>query len=85
MGIVKTTLDIEDELLERAKRHALRSGRPLGPVVEEGLRRVLPAKAPVQRYRLPDISVGQPGGVNPLEACSWDALRDAIYGERRPG
>ena len=85
MGIVKTTLDIEDELLESAKRHARRSGRPLSAVVEEGLRRVLPSEAPVQRYRLPDMSVGQPGGVDPLEACSWDDLREAIYGGRRPG
>ena len=85
MSVVKTTLDIEDELLARAKRHARRTGRPLRAIVEEGLRKVLPADVPVQRYRLPDMSVGEAGGEDPLEACSWQDLRDAIYGGRWPG
>ncbi len=38
---VKTTLDIRDELLLQAKRHAKTTGRPLRAVVEEGLRTVL--------------------------------------------
>ena len=35
---MKTTLDIHDELLARAKRHARATGRPLRAVVEDGLR-----------------------------------------------
>ena len=40
---MKTTLDIHDELLLRAKRHAKETGRPLRALVEDGLRRVLTA------------------------------------------
>lgn len=80
MGLMKTTLDIQDELLARAKRHAQRVGRPLRAVVEEGLRQVLSNSAHRERYRLPDHSVGEAGGKDPLEAFSWQDLREVIYG-----
>jgi hypothetical protein len=80
---VKTTLDIADALLERAKRHAKRVGKPLRALVEEGLRRVLEAESTSTMYELPDCSVGRPGGPNPLEGYSWQDLRDEIYGGRR--
>jgi hypothetical protein len=34
------------------------------------------------KYRLPDRSVGDARGPNPLEALSWQELRDEIYGGR---
>ncbi len=81
MGIVKTTIEIHDKLLVRAKRHAKRKGRPLRAVVEEGLRLVLSTPATRPRYRLPDLSAGDPDGPDPLEAYSWQDLRGAIYGD----
>ena len=81
MGIMKTTIDIQDELLARAKRHAQRTGRPLRALVEEGLRQVLSTAATRQRYRLADHSVGEAGERDPLEAYSWQDLREVIYGE----
>ena len=83
MGIMKTTIDIQDELLARAKRHAQRTGRPLRAVVEEGLRQVLTTAASHRRYRLPDHSVGEAGGKDPLKAYSWQDNRGIIYGEPR--
>jgi len=44
------------------------------------LRRVLDAERAVTSYRLPDLSVGDRGGPNPLEVMSWSELRDEIYG-----
>ena len=35
-----------------------------------------------QPYRLPDMSVGDPDGPNPLEGLTWEEMRDVIYGER---
>ena len=58
MGNMKTTVDIHDELLARAKRHAAETGRPLRAVVEEGLRRVLSASPIRDRYTLPDLRTG---------------------------
>jgi hypothetical protein len=79
---VKTTVEIPDALLERARRHARRSGRPVRSLIEEGLRLVLDAEPAGKRYRLPDRSVGEEGAANPLEALSWQDLRAEIYGAR---
>lgn len=79
---MKTTVDIHDELLARAKQHARDTGQSLRAVVEDGLRRVLALAAPRHPYTLPDLRVGNPSGDDPLERYSWPELRDAIYDDR---
>ena len=79
---MKTTVEISDALLARAKRHARSVGRPLRALIEEGLRHVLSDKPAPKKYHLVDRSVGDPGGHNPLEELSWQDLRDEIYGGR---
>ena len=76
---MKTTLDIHDELLIRAKRHARQTGRPLRTLVEDGLRHVLSENSERPPYHLPDMSVGDPNGPNPLEHLSWAEVRELIY------
>lgn len=78
---MKTTLDIQDALLDRAKRYAQRVRRPLRAIVEEGLRRVLSDRTADAAYVLPDESVGDPQAADPLEALTWQDLREEIYGE----
>jgi hypothetical protein len=82
MYYVKTTVEIQDGLLERARRHARRSGRPVRALIEEGLRLVLQQEARLGAYELVDRSVGNPGDENPLERFTWQDLRDEIYGGR---
>ncbi len=82
MDSMKTTIDIHDELLKRAKRHADKTGQPLRAVVEEGIRLVLEASAKRKPYKLPDKSVGKPGDPFPLASYSWDEIRDIIYNDR---
>ena len=80
---MKTTVDIEDELLDQAKLHAELTGRSLQALVEDGLRRVL-STAPSyedEGYRLPDCSVGDDCGPDPIRRHSWPELRSMIYGE----
>ena len=79
---MKSTVDIDDALLRRAKRHARRAGKPLRALVEEGLRRVLEDGESPVRYTLPDRAVGKTGVENPLERFTWQDLRDEIYGGR---
>jgi hypothetical protein len=76
---MKSTFDINDALLARAKHHARRAGKPLRALVEEGLRRVLDEASTPARYELPDRAVGKAGAANPLEGFSWQDLRDEIY------
>ena len=52
--------------------------QPLRAVVEIGLRRVLSTADIRQPYVLPDHSVGEAGGRDPLEAYSWQDLRHLI-------
>ena len=80
MAAMKTTLDIHDELLARAKRHAKETGRPLRAVVEDGLRRVL-VTASLRQYKLPDLRVGDANAPDPLATYSWPELRELIYGD----
>ena len=60
-GHMKTTLDIHDELLCRARRHALDTGSTLRAVVEDGLWQVLDRANPIREHVLPDLRVGGPG------------------------
>ena len=78
---MKTTLDIHDELLARAKRHAHETHRPLRAVVEEGLRLVLSKESRPDRYVLPDRSYGSDEIQDPLASYTWSELRDIIYGD----
>ncbi len=78
---MKTTLDIHDELLTRAKRHAKETGRPLRSVVEDGLRCVLASAKPRGGYKLTDLRAGDPEAADPLERYSWPELREMIYGD----
>ena len=80
MAPMKTTIDIHDELLARAKQHARKKGCSLRSVVEEGLRQLLSLPELRNQYRLPDLSIGDPEAADPLEAFSWQDLRGMIYG-----
>jgi hypothetical protein len=72
-------VEIADTLLERARRHARSTGRPLRSLVEEGLRLVLQSESGSAAYTLADRSVGTAGAPNPLESLSWQDLRAEIY------
>ena len=78
---MKTTLDIKDELLARAKQLAKENGKPLRAIVEEGLRATLATEEQIASYELSDCSFGDPNGDDPLELLSWQDLRGEIYGE----
>lgn len=79
---MKTTIEIDDEILIRARRHARKTGRSLSAVIEDGLRRVLDAPPPTRPYALPDLRVGDPDSPDPLEAYAWPELRELIYAGR---
>ena len=78
---MKTTINLHDDLLERARRPAKATGRPLRAVVEEGLRRVLSAADEGKPNRMPDHRFGDPDAEDPLENYSWPELREMIYGD----
>lgn len=78
---MKTTIDINDDLLSRARKLARRSGKPLRAIVEEALRLSLAQAQSMREYRLPDRSICKPDAPDQLERLSWQDLRAEIYGE----
>jgi hypothetical protein len=80
---MKTTVQIPDGLIARAKALARREGTTLAALVEEGLRTVVKARdvRSGAAFVLRDASVGGEG-MNPEFERGWDAVRAAIYEER---
>ena len=76
---MKTTLDIRYERLIRAKKLARRTGVPLRAIVEHGLRLALAESSNAEPFEWEDHSYGDPAGIDPLEAMSWQDLRGEIY------
>lgn len=50
---MRTTVAIDDNLLERARDEARRRGTTLGTVIEDGLRELLSSAEPVDRLPVP--------------------------------
>jgi hypothetical protein len=67
---MRTTVDIPDELLRRAKSEAALKGRKLKDLVEEGLRLVL-AAPPAEGDHPPPAPSGKP--------TAYDLLKDLIF------
>ena len=79
---MKTTLDIDDRLLERAKRHAVTHGTTLRAVVEDALRaRLAPRSEPRASYRFtpPTRAGSRPPAI---DITDRKALYD-LFDERR--
>ena len=76
---MKTTLDIKDDLPIRAKKLAKHTGRPPRAVLEESLRHTLSQADQLSSYEVPDVSFGDANADDPLEALTWQDLRQEIY------
>ena len=76
---MKTTIDIADDLLERAKRQAHREKKTLKEVIEEALRRQLASGPAHKRFRYRPHTVKGKGLQPGIAEGNWDQLRDLIY------
>lgn len=75
---MKTTIEISDAILERAKALAAREGTTVRALVEDGLRQVLRMRRAGQ-FLLRDASVDGNGLTPEFQDAGWDKLRDALY------
>jgi hypothetical protein len=80
--IMKTTIEIADDLFERARRLARKENTTLRAITEQGLRLVLkererrPVKLP------PLVTVRGNGLTDEFKKASWAKIRDEIYQNR---
>ncbi len=79
---MKTTVDISDELLARAKRLAVRRRTTLRAIIEQGIRNTLKEQQNGGRYVLPDKSVKGKGLRAAFSDKGWSDIRDATYAGR---
>lgn len=74
---MRTTISIDDYLLEGAKRRARERGQTLGELVEDALRLELEEGKPVEAVEVPVFTGGS--GVRPgVDLGSNRALREAL-------
>ena len=76
---MKTTIEISDDLLRRAKACAVSENTTLRALVERGLRQVLKGRHRRGKFRLRDASVGGDGLQGNFEGADWAAIREAAY------
>jgi len=77
--MTKTTVEINDALLEEAKQLARADGTTLRAVLEAALRRELAERPRRTRFVLRDASSGHGGMSQEFVDGGWAAIRDAIY------
>jgi len=76
---MKTTIDINDHLLEEARKAASHDKTTVKSLVEEGLRRLLAARQERPDYRLRKATFKGRGVRKELEGAGWEKLRDRVY------
>ncbi len=77
--VMKTTIEISENLLEQARKVAQREKTTLRALVEEGLRSVVAHRKPGQRFRLRKASFKGKGLQDAVSEGSWERIRELIY------
>jgi len=76
---MKTTIEIADDLLVRARRQARRERKTLRQIVDEALRQRLAAPAAARGFRLKKHAFKGDGRQPTVAEGQWDTVRDLIY------
>lgn len=76
---MKTTIEISDPLLRKARKLAEREGVTFRPLVERGLRRVVDETSPRAPFKLRPSSFRGEGLQRDARGASWDRLRALAY------
>lgn len=78
---MKTTVDIADDVLLRAKALAEASETTLRRLIEEGLRRMLDQAESLESGQIDWVTFGGKGLQPEFRDKGWDSIRDTIYGD----
>ena len=76
---MKTTVDIQDALLDEVRKVAFRENTTVKAMVEEGLRQVLARRKKEKAFRLRKVSFKGGGLQSPLSGGTWNEIRDLAY------
>ncbi|HEY4983622.1 MAG TPA: DUF2191 domain-containing protein [Verrucomicrobiae bacterium] len=77
---MKTTIEIADDLFERAQGLARKEKTTFRALTEQGLRLVLKEKQQSKTRKLPPLVTVRGGGLTEeFKNATWEQLRDEIY------
>jgi hypothetical protein len=79
---MRTSVDIPDHLLRRAKKAARERGTTLRQLLVDGLRSALGREERARRHRLQDLSYGEGGLVGGLSWSDAERMDTLVYGNR---
>ena len=77
--IMKTTIEIADDLFERAQGVARKEKTTFRAIAEQGLRIVLKEKQNKPKKLPPLVTFGGSGLTDEFKDWDWDKIRDEIY------
>ena len=80
--ILKTTIELSDELARMAKAHAARENITLRALIERGLRLALRADRHPRQFELRNVSVSGRGLQSQFRDADWARIREAVYEAR---
>ncbi len=79
---MKTTIEIQDDLMKAAKALARKHGTTLKSIIERGIRTTLKEEQQSANYELADKSVKGKGLQTDYQQATWADVRDTVYRER---
>ena len=82
LPLLKTTIEIADDLARKAKAHVVRENTTLRALVERGLRLAMHADGQPQRFTLRDASVVGRGLQHGFRDADWARIREGAYEDR---
>lgn len=80
--IMKTTIEIADDLFERTRRVAREEKTTVRSLTEQGLRLVLDGRQSKPVKLPPLVTVRGSGLTTEFKRAPWEKIRDEIYRER---
>jgi hypothetical protein len=80
---MRTSVDIPDPLLKRAKKLAQQRGTTLRQLLVEGLRHTVEGAAKPERHRMKDLSLGKGGLVSGLSWSDNDRMDELARSRTR--
>lgn len=81
-GAIKTTVEIRNDLLSRARKRAAEQGVPFRALLETALESHLARRAPKPAAQFKLHVFDKPTPTEEFSGMGWDQVRDLIYGER---
>ncbi len=77
--IMKTTINLSDDLARKAKTFAARKNTTLRAIIEHGIRQVLREDRTAGKFVIRDVSVRGKGLHKEYEDAGWAKIREDAY------